>query len=133
MNIKSDVLFGPDANAITLLLQDDANDDISLAHRPRRPRLTKPAAPASRPVLEAAHQATPAVVEADVVAPATADIAAGVNASAPGDVGAASPVITLPAEPEATTQTPVHLQDIDLGIPHQEVTSAYVRLSSLYF
>ena len=94
MNIKSDVLFGPDANAITLLLQDDANDDISLAHRPRRPRLSKLAIPASRPVLEAVHQATPAVVEADVVAPATVDIAAGVNASAPGDVGVVMMLMT---------------------------------------
>ena len=132
MSIKSDVLFGPDANAITLLLQDDANDDISLAHRPSRPRLTKPAAPASRPVLEAAHQATPVVVKANVVAPAMADIAAGDNVSAPGDVGAASPEMTLPVEPKATAETPVHPQDVDLGIPHQEVTSAYVRLSSLF-
>ena len=87
------------------------------------------------------------MVEADVVAPAKADIVAPVaasveaktiasievNAHAPVEARAAA-LDTIPhAEPEATTETLVHPQDVDLGIPHQEATSAYVRLSSSHF
>lgn len=31
-------------------------------------------------------------------------------------------------KPEATSETPLHPQDQDLGIPHQEVTSTFVSL-----
>ena len=83
------------------------------------------------------------MVEANIVVPTTAEVApviapaeakttapAEVNISAPVGVGLTVPETVPLAEPEATVETPVHPQDVDLGIPHQEVTSAYVRLSA---
>ena len=63
-----------------------------------------------------ADVATPA--EADVAAPVEADAAAsvGANATAPAKVDDTHRVVP-PVEVEATTETPMHLQDLDLGIP----------------
>ena len=81
------------------------------------------------------------MVEADVATPAAAEVApvvapagvkttapAEVNASTPVGVGVTAPETVPPAEPEATAETLVHPQDVDLGIPPQEVSSAYVRI-----
>ena len=113
----------------------------------RRARPAKPLVSTIRPPNEAAQQPGAAVVEADVVvppavdkaalaeadaaAPAEADVAAPakVIAAAPIDATAAAPVeMGAATEPEATMETPMHLQNLYLGIPPQEVTSAYVRI-----
>ena len=83
------------------------------------------------------------MVEVDVAAPAMADVAAlvgaktiapaKVKAPAPVEAGATAPEMVSFAEPEATAETPMHPQDVDLGIPLQEVTSAYVRIHASHF
>ena len=87
--------------------QDDASEEVPLAHCPRRARPVKLSAPTFHPALKVTQQATPAVVEADAVAPATADIATPVVASvkaktiAPAEVNAFAPVDARAAAPEA--------------------------------
>ena len=88
-------------------------------------------------------QADPAVVEKGVAAPAGVDMTAPVepNAATPTEVntatsvksGAAALRMVPPVEPEATVETPMHPQDVDLGIPPQEVTSAYVKILTSFF
>ena len=131
----------PDSNTI-LFFQDDASEEIPLAHRPRRARPAKLVVPASQPPNQTVQQSDPVVVDADVAAPIAADAAApitapagtkttapaAVNAPAPVEAGVTPPEMVPPVEPEATAETPVHPQDVDLGIPFQEVTSAYVRI-----
>ena len=65
-----------------------------------------------------------------VVAPAKAktDVPAEDNASAPVGVRVIAPEMVPPAEPEAMAETPIHPQDVDLGIPPHEVSSTYVRI-----
>ena len=133
--------FLPDSNTI-VFFQDDTSEEIPLAHRPRRAHPTKLAVPASQSPNQAVHQPDPAVVDAVAVTLAVADVAAPVIAPAgmkttvpaattspaPVEARVTPPEMVPPAEPEATAKTPVHPQDVDLGIPLQEVTSAYVRI-----
>ena len=124
-----------------MLLQDDASEELPLAHRPRRSRPSKPVVASSQPSREVTPPSGPAVIEAVVPPPAMADVPPVVapaeaktaapaegNTSAPAGVGNATPEKVPPVEPEATAETPIHPQDVDLGIPPQEVSSTYVRV-----
>ena len=124
----------PNSNTI-LLFQDDASEEIPLAHRPRRARPAKLPIPAPQPPSKTTQPADLVVVEMGVATSVEADVATPteVNAAAPVEAGAAAPKMVSPTEPEATAKTPMHPQDVDLGIPLQEVMSAYVRISVSYF
>ena len=65
------------------------------------------------------------------VAPIAAPARMATTAPAEGEVAASDMV--PPAEPEATAETLVHPHDVDLGIPPQEVSSAYVRIPTLLY
>ena len=74
---------------------------------------------------------TPAAADiALVAAPAGAKTTAlaEVKAFAPVEARVAAPYMVPLAEPEATAETLVHQHDVDLDIPPQEVSSAYVRI-----
>ena len=108
-----------------------------MAHCSRRSRLSKPVVASSRQPGQVARPSGPSVVEAADVAPVEVNASApvkvgpatpaGTNTFAPIKAGIAAPEVVSHAEPEATAETPMHPYDVDLGIPPQEESSAFVR------
>ena len=107
---------------------------------------SNPMVASSQPSRKVAQPSGPAIVEAVESPPAVADVLPVIasakekftapvedNISALVGMGATAPEVAPLAEPKATTETSVHPQDVDLGIPPQVVSSTYVRISiSLY-
>ena len=122
------------------MFQDHVSEEIPLAQRPRRARPAKLPVSAPQPTPKAVLQAIPAVTEANMAVPAEVDAAVPVkaNASVPAEMDAANLVDANvgkvpPVAAEATMETSMYPQDLDLGIPPQEATSAYVRIPVFYF
>ena len=126
-------------------LQDDAIEETSLARRPRQSRPLKAAVVLSQPSRKVTPLSGPAEIEVVVLSSAIADVPpvaapaeagtaapAETDAVAPAGVGIVTPEGVPPVEPEATPETPIHPQDVDLGIPPQEVSSTYVRVPTFF-